>query len=165
MIHHISIAAYDPLHVAAVLAEIWNGKVYNFTSIPGAYITTPYDDHGSAIEIFPMGTEIVLGTNGKPHEFVQGRESFRFVAVHAAISVPISQEQIEQIGAREGWRVQLCDRGPFKVIEFWLENWLMLEFLPPEFAREYLEFTNRPQIVEQVLGLPIERGRALAETI
>jgi hypothetical protein len=76
------------------------------------------------------------------------------VATHAAISVPASQEQIEQIGMREGWQVALCDRGVFKVIEFWVENWLLLEFLPPEFATQYLQ-SVQPQIVEQVFGQPI----------
>ncbi len=36
MIHHISIDAHDPCRVARVLAEIWQGKVYQFL-VPGSY--------------------------------------------------------------------------------------------------------------------------------
>jgi hypothetical protein len=30
MIHHLSLSAQNPLHVAEVLAEIWHGKVAPF---------------------------------------------------------------------------------------------------------------------------------------
>jgi len=53
MIHHISIAAENPLNVANVLAEIWNGKVYPTPPIPGGYIMMSFDAQGTAIEIYP----------------------------------------------------------------------------------------------------------------
>jgi hypothetical protein len=37
-------------------------------------------------------------------------------------------------------------RGPFHVIEFWLENEAMVEILPPEFAAEYLAFIRPDKI-------------------
>ena len=45
---------------------------------------------------------------------------------------------VEAIARREGWKCFRCNRGPFHVIEVWLENQLMVEILPPEFAAEYL---------------------------
>lgn len=149
MLHHISLAAKDPLHVAQVLAEVWHGRCFEFSPHPGSYFVCPFDDHGSAIEIYPLGTEIVPGLNNESLSFAQSPRSVEFTAVHAAVSVPTSLEKIQQIGAREGWRTVVCDRGPFHVIEFWVENWLMLELLPPAFASEYLNFA-RSQVVEQV---------------
>jgi hypothetical protein len=163
MIHHISIAAKNPLRVASVLAEIWKGKVFEFFPIPGSYIVIPCDQYGSAIEVYPMGTELVPDFDEASEPFTQGPKSSGFVATHAAISVPTSQERIERIGAREGWRVVLCNPGPFKIIKFWVENWLMLEFLTPEIVTEYLEFATRPQIVEQVFGPPVQTELVLAE--
>ncbi|WP_414586663.1 hypothetical protein [Scytonema sp. PCC 10023] len=153
MIHHISIAAQNPLNVASVLAEIWNGKVFHFPN-PGSYAVFVFDEYGTGIEVFPLGSVCVPGSDTEPSKIIQTSSSPNFVATHAAISVPASQQQIEQIGEREGWQVALCDRGAFKVIEFWVENWLMLEFLPPELATQYLQ-SIQPRIVEQVLGQPI----------
>ena len=71
---------------------------------------------------------------------------FRSWPFHAFLSVPLDTEQVEQIGAREGWRAKTFGRGMqghkpfFHVIEFWLENRLMIEVAPPDMAREYEDF-------------------------
>ncbi len=67
---------------------------------------------------------------------------------HLLLSVPLEPEEIERIGAREGWRTKTFGRGMqgskpfFHVIEFWLENRLMIEVVSPEMAREYEEFSE-----------------------
>jgi hypothetical protein len=43
----------------------------------------------------------------------------------------------------------------YRRAEFWLENRLMLEFMPPEFVAEYLQLMQ-PHIAQQVFGQPIE---------
>lgn len=103
------------------------------------------DEHGTGIELYPAGTEIIPGTSDA--QFQSNATSSHFTPFHAAISVPTSQEKIEQIGTREGWLVRFCDRGPFTLIEFWVENKLMLEFLTPKMAAQYLEFA-KPQNYE-----------------
>jgi hypothetical protein len=140
MFHHISIAVDRPLHVAKVLAEVWNGRLFPFPAHPNSYIVLACDIYGTAIEILPAGTELIPGA--QEMEFLQNAFTSQYSAVHAAISVPTEQAQIEAIGEREGWRVQLCDRGPFQVIEFWVENKLLLELLPPAIAPQYTEFMH-----------------------
>ena len=60
---------------------------------------------------------------------------------HALLSVPLEPDEIERIGAREGWRAKTFGRGMqgqkpfFHVIEFWLENRLMIEVVVA-FARD-----------------------------
>lgn len=152
MIHHISIAVSHPLHVAKVLAEIWNGRCFPFPSHPGSYIVLANDEYGSAIEIYPLGTKILPGFDKQDCSFSQNPGYSEFSATHIAISVPTSQKQIEQIAAREGWRVVRCRRGDFfDVIEFWLENRVMLELLPPAIAHQYNKFMH-PDNWEQFAG-------------
>jgi len=152
MIHHISIPAKNPLHVAKMLAEICHGKVTGFPPHPGSYVVLTGDEYGSMIEIYPLGTELMPGDGDEQAVFVQHTSASRFTATHAAISVAASQEQIQQIGAREGWRVLHCNRDSFfDVIEFWVENTLMLELLPPEFTLQYLMFMQ-PQNLEQLFA-------------
>lgn len=138
MPHHISIAVDRPLHVAEVLAQVCHGQSLPFPPHPGSYIMLADDEYGTAIELYPAGTELIPGV--EEGAFSHNSLPSPFTAVHAAISVPMSREEIEDIGAREGWLVRQCDRGSFHVIEFWVENKLMLEFLPPNLALEYLTF-------------------------
>lgn len=138
MLHHISISVNRPLRVARVLAEIMQGRVFPFPVHEGSYIVLVGDAHGTAIEVLPSGSQWIPGPQAA--EVSEEIEQPPFNAVHAAISVAVSQETIEQIAAREGWFVRLCDRGPFKVIEFWLENHFLMEFLTPELAANYTDF-------------------------
>jgi hypothetical protein len=152
MIHHLSIAAENPHRVAEVLAELWGGVAYPFPPHPGSYITMAKDKEGTAIEVYPLGTELVPGDGEEQAQFCRGTSS-QFSATHVNISVSTSLEKIQQIGAREGWRVLLCNRGPFEVIEFWLENHLMIEVLTPELLLQYIEFA-KPENWEAFLNDP-----------
>jgi hypothetical protein len=145
MIHHFSIPARNPELVARILARFLKGKAYPFSPVEGGYIAMGFDDYGTAIEVYPIDT----GIHFTPGDFASKSTGYspKMTAFHAAISVDLSQTEIETIATEAGWRVQLCDRGPFGVIEVWVENWLMLELLTPELAKDYLEFT-KPQNVE-----------------
>jgi hypothetical protein len=155
MIHHLSIDARNPLRVASVLAEILNGKAYQFL-IPNSYTVMPFDEYGTAIVVFQQGDVWARGVDTKPAQVIQSR-SPDLVAVHVAISVPTSQQQIEEIARREGWHVLTRKQGdaPFSVIEFWVENRILFEFLPPEFEAQYLQ-SMQPNVLEPILGHPIQ---------
>jgi hypothetical protein len=61
MIHHLSIAARDPKHVAGVLAEIMGGKAIPFPPNPGSFFALQLDEHRSGVEVYPAGTELQPG--------------------------------------------------------------------------------------------------------
>ncbi|MBC1241737.1 hypothetical protein [Nostoc sp. 2RC] len=143
MIHHISIAANNPRHVAEVLAKILGGKVAPFPSHPGSYVAIAMDEKGTLIEVYPLGTELIPGDGEQQVQFRKNQNYSPFDAVHAAVSVSISEKEIEEIAAEEGWRVLHCNRGQFEVIEFWIENRLMIELLTPEIAPQYLNFVQK----------------------
>jgi hypothetical protein len=68
------------------------------------------------------------------------------------LSVPLERDEIERIGAREGWRAKIFGRGMqgqkplFHVVEFWIENRLMIEVVSPAMAREYEAFMQNAQL-------------------
>jgi len=137
MIHHLSLPAKDPVRVAKVIAELFDSNYYApFPSHPGSYVAFAGDEYGTLIEVYPQGTEMIPG---KESEAIKYREnnSSPFTATHAAISIPLNQSQIESIAAREEWRCVRCSRGYFDVIEFWLENTVLLELATPELAQQY----------------------------
>ncbi|RUR87004.1 hypothetical protein ACF3DV_10160 [Chlorogloeopsis fritschii PCC 9212] len=142
MLHHISIAVENPQHVAEVLAELWGGCAYPFPIYPNSYIAFAGDAHGTAIEVYPIGSELMPGRPDLP-DLQLNQSGSKFSATHAAISVPLNQQQIEQIAQREGWQAQLGDRGPFfQVVELWVENSILLELLTPEMAARYVAFST-----------------------
>lgn len=156
MIHHISIAVRDPQHVAEVLAELWQGQVAPFPPNPGSYVVLSLDRHGTMVEVYPLGTEMQPGADQVA--FVSGSSASPYSATHAAVSVPVSREDIERIAAREGWRALACNRdGLFSLVELWIENHLLMELLPPDCAEEYLRFMQ-----PESLAAFFNRDRALA---
>lgn len=151
MIHHISIAVECPQHVATVLAQVLKGQACPFPHNPGSYVAAAIDDYGTMIEVYPLDTEMLPGEGDEPVTFSKNALCSMFSATHAAISVPVSQDYIEAIALREGWRVLRCDRGPFEVIELWVENRLLLELLPQDLAEKYLSFMQ-PRSLEAFLS-------------
>jgi hypothetical protein len=74
VIHHLSIPARNPKHVAAVLTELFRGTLTGFGPYGNSFIAWMGDEHGSAIEIYPTGTEM-LPDQG------MGQANFRHVDV------------------------------------------------------------------------------------
>jgi hypothetical protein len=153
MIHHISIAVRNPLRVADVLAEIMVGQVLsappNFPK--DSRIVFPGDEHGTLIEVLPYGTEL------RPDDSEAGMRAgaepnSSFVANHAYISVNISAEQLLRIGDRERWLTRCCNRGPFELIEFWIENSLLIEFATPEMSAQYVGFLTNPEALQAAMA-------------
>ena len=150
MFHHISVGVQNPQHVAEVLAEILQGSVIPFPPNPGSYVALAGDEFGTMFELYPVGTELVPDAWQGQAGFQINQQFSRYTSIHAAISVPVGLEEIERIGAREGWRVVPANRdGLFDVIEFWVENRLMLELLTPQIAPKYLQAFS-PQALQEL---------------
>ena len=145
MIHHFSISAQNPQHVAQVLAEILQGQPTPHPFSPDSYIVFPFDEYGTEIEVYPLGTEITPGDSDEKRAYIENPTASKFTATHVMISVPASTEQIEQIAQREDWLVERVSFG-FDFILFWVENRLLLEFLTPEMTAQYLAFTQRENL-------------------
>lgn len=149
MIHHLSIAARDPKQAAGVLAELMGGTAIPFPPNPGSFFALQMDEHGSGVEVYPAGTELQPG-GSVGGSFVK-TDARRYGPTHFALSVPTAPDAVQAIARRAGWECFDCNRGPFHVIEVWVENETMVEILPPAYAAEYLAFTN-PQKVTAAMA-------------
>lgn len=150
MIHHLSIAVKNPENVATVLAEIIGGAAVAFPPNPGSYWALQLDPNGTGIEIYPAGTTLHPdGAQGVA--FVPGPDSEPgYGGFHFAISVDTENSTVAAIAAREGWSCFECVRGGFHVLEIWVENRILIEVLPPDFAAEYLAVTKPEGVVEHM---------------
>ena len=138
MIFHASIPADDPERVARVLGEILGGGYSPFHVGRQSFMSRAGADDEAAIEVYPRDEVMVPGAGGD--EMVQMGHLDnppRYGCFHLAIGTKLSKEQIMAIGKREGWRAVHCNRGPFEVVEFWLENSLMIEFLDAKMQAQY----------------------------
>lgn len=157
MIHHLSIAARDPKHAAGVLAELMGGTAVTFPPNPGSFFALQLDDHGSGVEVYPAGTE--LEPNGSDGGSFVTKAERGYGATHFALSVATDADTVEAIARRAGWQCFVCNRGPFHVIEVWVENQTMVEILPPEFAREYLAFTRPDRVTAAMTAASVSSAR------
>jgi hypothetical protein len=143
MIHHVSMPARDPEHVAEVLAELLGGYSGPFVGpIPGAFVAYAEDAHGTGVEVYPERTGIVPG-EGEEMGRVELVDPPKAIAFHALVSVKVDRETIQRIGAREGWRVVHSWRGPpgaplFELYELWVENRVMLELATEDMVARYV---------------------------
>ncbi len=142
MIHHISIPARQPAETAEVLARLLGSRVQPFPMYPGSYAIFAHDDSG-CIEIYPADRHLEPSTPELPALVESARPSLHS-AFHAALSVPVSEEEIAKACADAGW---LCQKGPrggfFEVVEVWVENQVLLELLTPDMAERYVAFATR----------------------
>jgi hypothetical protein len=137
MIHHLSLPAENPELVATVLAEILGGKVTPLFPDTGTWCAWSKDEFGTCIEIYPCGFTMQPGKDGQPVDMVAAPRQAAYTETHAAISVALTTAELTSIAQREGWQVMEHNRGPFSVVEFWLENRVLIEFLTPAMIAEY----------------------------
>lgn len=148
MIHHVSIPARNPEHVAKVLAEVVGGYAGPFIGpFPNAWVVYQDDGHGSGFEIYEEGTQLLPDVGGQSG--MQAGAPPAAVAFHALVSIRTDRSTIERIGAREGWQVRHYWRGPpgvklFELYEFWVENRVLLELATPDMLAGYLKVANGP---------------------
>lgn len=138
MLFHISMAAERPKQAARLIAELWGGRAYPFPPVAeGSWIAMAGDDRGSAIEVYPLGTELHEGDGEAAVRPVAGPRS-RNGPVHVAIATTLDVDAVKAIATRFGAPAKVCARGPFHVIEVWVEGVFLIEVLTPEMQAEYL---------------------------
>ena len=159
MIFHFSIAADDPKRTATMLAELWRGEALPFPMLgQGSWVAHAGDDRRSTIEVYPRGVALYPA-----ERFGDLREEPvpRNVPFHAAVATPLEIEEVEEIGKRYGCQTRVCQRGPwFRVIEFWVDNCLMLE-MQEEYQRN-VTVENWREMLSSVFKIT-PRGEPIAD--
>jgi hypothetical protein len=141
MIHHLSIAARDPQRAATVIAELWKGEAFPFPPVAkGSWVAMAGDDRNTTLEVYPFGSELVPVDGDHDSQARDNPNVTGFSATHCAIDTPLSYDEVFAIAQREGWTAKYRKRGGlFGVIEFWIEDQVLLEVLTAEMQAEYLQ--------------------------
>jgi hypothetical protein len=121
-----------------VIAEIWQGESFRFPPWPGGYVAMAGDERSSTVEVYPRAHTIAPGAREAPAQLRVDAAPARISCFHLAVATPRSADEIMSIAQREGWRAVRCSRGGFfEVIEFWIENSLLVEVMTAEMQRDY----------------------------
>ena len=132
---HLSIAAEEPERVARILSRITGGPALPFPPCPGAWIAFFAADDGSAVEVYPATARVEAGPD--TIRFGTGPAEAGPVAAHVALATDLSAEEVLAIGAEAGWTARICDRGPFELVELWVEGRFLVEVLDPAMQADY----------------------------
>jgi len=138
MIHHVSIPVSDPEGTAHVVAQLFDGRVTPFRAYEGGYIAWTDDEAGTSVEFFPVGTQMVPAADAGMVEFRHLEGASPFGATHLTLSVDRTVKQVQELARSAGWRAEVVSRGPHDVIEFWVENAVMVEVMTPEMTAGFL---------------------------
>ncbi len=110
------------------------------------------DDHGSMIEVYPDRATLDIPDTDDQVVFGENRSPPQTWPFHVFLSVPREPDERSSASARaKVGGPRRFGRGMqghepfFHVIEFWLENRLMIEVVSPAMVREYEDFLKSAQ--------------------
>lgn len=156
MIAHFSIPSRNPRATADVFARIIDGVVMPFPPAEGGWIVIARDGSGTGVEVVPDTAAIFPGSEpaaGARYGQAYGPVDPSFGAVHVAMTTTLSREEVIALGEAQGWRTLHADRGPFDLVEVWVDDRIMVEVLPPESTARYMAISD-PAAAEQSFQAP-----------
>lgn len=152
MIYHVSIETENPEKVSKAIADIWCGVASPLDRlVSGSWIAFCENDPLSAIEVFPLGTDIRRsgGTDApwySPYMPAAEIGSQRPSATHVALGTSRTVPEILAIIDKNGWDAKHVLRGNrFELIEMWVSDYLVVEWVPNELLEPF-ESTMRMTI-------------------
>jgi hypothetical protein len=138
MLHHVSFNARDPMVVASTLAGMLGGAaVVRAPSPPfpsDSWFVCFGDAEGSMIEVLPWGR--VLDPEA-PFGVSHDAEMRPRSGAHVLCATPLPVAEVKALAAAAGWRSETVDTSLFTIVKVWVENSVLVEFLPPELQPAY----------------------------
>lgn len=136
MILHASVTVAEPRDAAKSLAQLMGGEAFPFPHLADdAWVALAGDDHGTLVEFLQRGTEFHYAP-GRTVAHRQG-ERTRESGFHILIETPFAEDRVLAIAEERGCRAHRAWHGPAEVIEFWIEDCLLVEVVTPQMATAY----------------------------
>jgi len=135
MILHASILADDPRQTATTIAKLFGGRALPFGPGNGSWTAVGPDPIGNVVSVMPRGTEFHrrFGEEVETREATQVRHS----GFHLMIETPLSEADVMDLAREADCFAQRAKHGPFEVIEFWIDDCMLIEVATPDLATEY----------------------------
>lgn len=138
MILHASIPAANPALVSTVLAQLIGGQSFVFPPFERSFIAISHEQAGLSLEVYPDDLQLLPDHAGGDVVGIPGQSPASHGAFHLALATALDREAIFRLAEEQGWCCRELRRGGvFSLIEFWVENRLLIELLTPEMSAEY----------------------------
>lgn len=146
MIQHVSITADKPRETAETFAALLGGRAVPIGPADGAWSAFGPELVGSIVEVLPRGSEFHRAGN---HVETRRGEPVRHSGFHVMIESPLSEEEVLDLAGKRGAEACRSTHGPFELLEFWIDDCLLVEVLPPSLARAYRQILQSGELRER----------------
>jgi hypothetical protein len=156
MILHVSVTADRPEATARTLATLLGGQAIPLGPAKGSWTAVGPDPIGNVIEVMARGTELHRSEGAV--QTVPGAPA-RHSGFHVLMESVMSESEIIEVAAASGATAHRSSRGVFgDLIEFWIDDCLLIEVLPCEWARTYRRLLGSDEVRDHVVGRMVGHG-------
>ena len=149
MILHASVVADDPRATAQTLARLLGGVALPVGPGEGTWSATAPEPIGNLISVLARGSEFHR-TEG--HVETRLGQAVRHSAYHMLIETPLSEDEVFLLADERGCRALRARHGAFDVIEFWIDDCLLIEVVTPELGQAYREIVHSEELRARLLA-------------
>lgn len=135
MILHASFAADNPQRTAETIAELINGFAVPMSGDGGAWMALAGDQNGTIVEVLGRGRE--YHRNPGNHCRMVWGEVRQHGPFHMMIETPHDEARVEAIALAHGCHAHRARHAVFDVIEFWIDDCVLLDVVTPSMAENY----------------------------
>jgi hypothetical protein len=143
MILHASVVADEPRATAETLAKLLGGIALPVGPGDGTWSAIGPDPVGNLISVLARGSEFHRAGD---HVETRLGTSVRHSAYHLLIDTALSEAEIFELAHDRGCHALRAKHGAFDVIEFWLDDCLLVEVATPELGRAYRETIHSDEL-------------------
>ena len=149
MILHASVTADDPQATAQTLAALLGGIAMPVGPGDGTWSAIGPDLVGSLISVLARGSEFHRSAG---HVETRQGAPVRHSAYHMLIDSPLEEADVFKLAKERGCQALRARHGAFDVIEFWIDDCLLIEVATPELGKAYRETIHSPDLRARLVG-------------
>lgn len=147
MILHASVVADEPRNTAETIARLLGGIALPLGPGDGTWSAIGPDPIGNMISVLERGSEFHR-TQG--HVDTRKGEPVRHSAYHLLVDTMLSEAEVLRLAEDRGCHAQRAKHGAFDVIEFWVDDCLLIEVVTPEMGRDYRELIQSQELRQRL---------------
>lgn len=149
MILHASVVADQPKATAETLAALLGGIALPVGPGQGTWSAVGPDPIGNLISVLARGSEFHRSGH---HVETRLGESVRHGAYHMLIDTPLAEDEVLKLAEERGCHAHRAKHGAFDVIEFWIDDCLLIEVATPELGQAYRATIHSEELRARLVG-------------
>jgi hypothetical protein len=143
MILHASVVADEPKATAETLAKLLGGIALSVGPGEGTWSAIGPEPIGNLISVLARGSEFHRSGG---HVATRRGEPVRHSAFHMLIETPLSEREVLELAKERECHAHRAKHGAFDVIEFWIDDCLLIEVATPELGQAYREMVPSAEL-------------------